>query len=99
MAKNESDCDWAWKDRQDKLDPHTSRLFGMQKLIKIPLVLVYMLTPRKISTSEMKSTVGIECTDLTVDDTTVQIWDFAGQLEYTVTHQYFLSAKVKLLSL
>ena len=60
-------------------------------------MLVYVLIPRKKPLGDIKSTVGIECTDLSVDDTTVQIWDFAGQLEYTVTHQYFLSAKVKLL--
>jgi hypothetical protein len=53
-----------------------------------------MLITCKKSVSDIKSTVGIECTDFNTDDTSVKIWDFAGQLEYTVTHQYFLSSKV-----
>lgn len=40
------------------------------------------------------STVGIDQTQVQLKDGTISIWDFAGQLEYTVTHQYFLSSEV-----
>lgn len=42
------------------------------------------------------STVGIECSTLLIGNGSVMIMDFAGQLEYTVTHQYFLSNEVYL---
>jgi len=42
----------------------------------------------------LKSTIGIEYAVMNMADTPVSVWDFAGQLEYTVTHQYFLSNKM-----
>jgi GTPase SAR1 family protein len=40
------------------------------------------------------STVGIDHTTIQFKSGTVTIWDFAGQIEYTVTHQFFLSSEV-----
>lgn len=40
------------------------------------------------------STVGIDCTTLNLAKGEVTVWDFAGQLEYTTTHQFFLSLEV-----
>jgi hypothetical protein len=40
------------------------------------------------------STVGIDCETISLGGGTVMIWDFAGQLEYTSTHQFFLSTEV-----
>ena len=52
--------------------------------------------------SPLKETVGIERT-IGADLTTMKIgkgeasvWDFGGQLEYTVTHQFLLSFEVYL---
>ena len=46
--------------------------------------------PSKFVTS---STIGIDYHSIKLDKGEVIIWDFAGQLEYTVTHQYFLSSE------
>lgn len=44
---------------------------------------------------DIQSTIGIEQSSLVLrDDTQVVLQDFAGQIEYTVTHQYFISNKV-----
>ncbi len=43
---------------------------------------------------EPTSTVGIDFSSFPVEDGVVSIWDFAGQMEYTVTHQFFLSSEV-----
>ena len=40
------------------------------------------------------STVGIDQSTIQLKSGTITIWDFAGQIEYTVTHQYFLSSEV-----
>jgi GTPase SAR1 family protein len=45
--------------------------------------------------ASIKSTIGIDFGTLEINNNSfVKVWDFAGQLEYTVTHQYFLSQKV-----
>jgi hypothetical protein len=43
-----------------------------------------------------QSTIGIECKDIKLAGGEVSVWDFAGQLEYTSTHQFFLSIEVLL---
>ena len=40
------------------------------------------------------STIGIDHHTLATSQGMITIFDFAGQLEYTVTHQYFLSSEV-----
>ena len=40
------------------------------------------------------STVGIEYCSIKLAGGDLRIFDFAGQLEYTVTHQFFLSSQV-----
>lgn len=40
------------------------------------------------------STIGIDRTTIKMSTGVITVWDFAGQLEYTVTHQYFLSSEV-----
>ncbi len=44
--------------------------------------------------SSIQSTVGVDCSALSLADGEVTVWDFAGQQEYTVTHQFFLSLEV-----
>jgi Ras of Complex, Roc, domain of DAPkinase len=46
-----------------------------------------------------KSTIGIDCNTISLSQGEVTIWDFAGQLEYTSTHQFFLSIEVCFISL
>ena len=43
---------------------------------------------------EIVSTVGIDCKPLNLAGGEVMVWDFAGQLEYAATHQFFLSTEV-----
>ena len=43
---------------------------------------------------ESESTIGIDHSVLNIEGGTINILDFAGQLEYTVTHQFFLSSEV-----
>lgn len=43
---------------------------------------------------EIESTVGIDCSIVKMANGKVSVFDFGGQLEYTVTHQFFLSSKV-----
>lgn len=43
---------------------------------------------------DIVSTVGIDWSVLILAGGEVTIWDFAGQLEYTTTHQFFLSTEV-----
>jgi GTPase SAR1 family protein len=43
-----------------------------------------------------QSTIGIDNCSLEMSNGTISVWDFAGQLEYTVTHQYFLSSEVSI---
>jgi hypothetical protein len=39
-------------------------------------------------------TIGIDQSTLTLKDGEISVWDFGGQLEYAVTHQFFLSDEV-----
>lgn len=39
-------------------------------------------------------TIGVDHSKMTVGSGEVTIWDFGGQLEYTVTHHFFLSIEV-----
>ncbi len=43
---------------------------------------------------KIESTIGIDCHTLNLAGGEVAVWDFAGQQEYTVTHQFFLSNEV-----
>ncbi len=40
------------------------------------------------------STVGVDNHTMKLAGGEVTVWDFAGQQEYTVTHQFFLSNEV-----
>lgn len=40
------------------------------------------------------STVGVDLDTFNVAGGEVTLFDFAGQLEYTATHQFFLSSQV-----
>ncbi len=42
------------------------------------------------------STAGVECSNIRLANGEISVWDFGGQLEYTVTHQFFLSAEVSI---
>ncbi len=42
----------------------------------------------------IESTIGVDCHTLNLSEGEVTVWDFAGQQEYTVTHQFFLSIEV-----
>lgn len=43
---------------------------------------------------KVESTVGIDLETLPIAQGEVTVWDFAGQMEYTATHQFFLSIEV-----
>ncbi len=43
---------------------------------------------------DIQSTVGADCHILDLAGGEVSVWDFAGQQEYTTTHQFFLSNEV-----
>jgi energy-coupling factor transporter ATP-binding protein EcfA2 len=45
---------------------------------------------------EISSTVGIDCKSLDIAGGEVVVWDFAGQMEYAATHQFFLSVEVNI---
>lgn len=47
----------------------------------------------------LTSTIGINCSKLDIAGGKVTVYDFAGQLEYVVTHQFFLSSQVILMKL
>lgn len=65
-----------------------------------PILAIFQKTTHKLtkhhpSKFKPKSTVGINHVVLNIDNSIeVNIEDFAGQLEYTVTHQFFLSFEV-----
>ncbi len=42
----------------------------------------------------IQSTVGVDCNTLDIGGGQITVWDFAGQQEYMVTHQFFLSMEV-----
>lgn len=44
--------------------------------------------------STIVSTVGIDCQKMKISRGMVTVMDFAGQMEYSVTHQFFLSKEV-----
>jgi hypothetical protein len=44
--------------------------------------------------NKIESTVGIESSTMNFGNGDVTVYDFAGQLEYTVTHQFFMSNEV-----
>lgn len=46
--------------------------------------------------SDIISTVGIDCSSIRLAGGTIEVWDFAGQLQYTATHQFFLSKEVSI---
>lgn len=43
---------------------------------------------------DTKSTIGIDCNTISLAGGEISVWDFAGQLEYISTHQFFLSIEV-----
>lgn len=43
---------------------------------------------------EIASTIGIDCTPFKLTSGEVSVWDFGGQLEYSATHEFFLSTGV-----
>lgn len=55
-------------------------------------IAVYFLNNIQI---EITSTVGIDCTKIKLAGGEISVWDFGGQLEYTATHQFFLSSEVR----
>lgn len=62
-------------------------VFGSERIGKTTFV-----TALKEST--IVSTVGIDCKKMKISRGQVTVMDFAGQMEYTVTHQFFLSNEV-----
>jgi hypothetical protein len=38
--------------------------------------------------------VGVDCGTLHLAKGEISVWDFAGQLEYSATHAFFLSVEV-----
>ena len=52
------------------------------------------MTATERGLNEIKSTEGIDCETVMLSGGKVSIWDFAGQIEYTATHQFFLSVEV-----
>ena len=49
--------------------------------------------------SEITSTIGIDFDHFNLAQGEVSVWDFAGQMEYTATHAFFLSVEVSLSSI
>jgi hypothetical protein len=56
--------------------------------INCQAVLTYLIIQQ-----EIKSTIGIDCSQISLAGGEVSIWDFGGQMEYTATHQFFLSSE------
>jgi hypothetical protein len=50
--------------------------------------------PDAIKTVGRERTVGVDLSIMRIANGEVSIWDFGGQLEYTVTHQLLLSSEV-----
>ena len=44
--------------------------------------------------SSIVSTIGIDYDTMKLAGGDITVWDFAGQLEYTASHQFFLSTEV-----
>ena len=42
----------------------------------------------------IERTIGVDLTTMRLGKGEVSIWDFGGQLEYIVTHQFLLSSEV-----
>ncbi len=63
-----------------------------EKVISTALLFSFPHTNQQDDSIE--STVGVDCHTLNIADGEVTVWDFAGQQEYTVTHQFFLSTEV-----
>eukprot|EP00026_Physarum_polycephalum_P001439 Phypoly_transcript_01440.p1 GENE.Phypoly_transcript_01440~~Phypoly_transcript_01440.p1 ORF type:complete len:1130 (-),score=207.03 Phypoly_transcript_01440:9-3374(-) len=43
---------------------------------------------------DIESTVGIDCGSFNLANGHISVWDFAGQLEYTATHAFFLTVEM-----
>ncbi len=65
-----------------------------ERIEELMLLLQRFAPNQKKIEANISSTIGIEESTLDLKKGTVTVWDFAGQLEYTVTHQFFLSSKV-----
>jgi GTPase SAR1 family protein len=50
----------------------------------------------KSNLHSVMSTIGIDIERINLGGGDVTIWDFAGQIEYTATHQFFLSTEVQI---
>ncbi len=62
-----------------------------------PFFLLFLFRiPALITLKEaiITSTIGVDCSTINPAGGEVTVWDFAGQQEYTVTHQFFLSLEV-----
>jgi GTPase SAR1 family protein len=46
------------------------------------------------SNTSTERTIGIDQSSATIGGGEVSIWDFGGQIEYSVTHGFFLSSQV-----
>ena len=103
MALCEACCAWPWKDRQN----HTAGKTPISLEPKRPGILSahHSLSNFSLFTSNtyqlfiqsmasIESTVGVDCKTISLANGEVMVWDFAGQLEYVTTHQFFLSKEV-----
>ncbi len=62
--------------------------------VRFSFFLFLFLANNKQQDEPIQSTIGADCHTLELAGGEVTVWDFAGQQEYTATHQFFLSNKV-----
>jgi hypothetical protein len=46
------------------------------------------------NTAAISSTVGVDMGSFNLANGNISVWDFAGQMEYTATHAFFISTEV-----
>ena len=102
MALFEACCAWTWENWKNHFCASNEDCFAeifcscssnterKRIFIDIPQVYFHFLQ----NLTDIVSTVGVDCETFNIAGGEVTVWDFAGQLEYTVTHQFFLSSEV-----
>jgi GTPase SAR1 family protein len=72
---------------------------GKTTLLHTMLQLLKPTELQLVKPCKIKSTIGIDCSQISLAGGEVSIWDFGGQMEYTATHQFFLLRHVSSLYL
>lgn len=65
------------------------------KKYHLPFTIFFLVIyPLILQIEDMPTTVGIDCSYFNLESGEVSVWDFGGQLQYSATHEFFVTMGV-----